>query len=426
MKKFDLNLKVLFLSSFLLSGSGLFAQPTMTFNGGGITQPGSSGTGDPYPSEINVSGIEYGFLKVTVTLTGLSHTSSNDLNILLVGPQGQQCVLMSDVGSSDELVDVEYVFDDDGPAMTTSGANPSGTYAPTNNGPTDNWPSPGPGSVTQPGPALSIFNGTDADGAWSLYYNDDASGDSGSLDSWSITFTLPATVVNDECEYALTISCGETVSGATADALPDDVRSCAPGDAGSGVWYTFNPSGGGFIQSLSTCNTDNTNIRISIYYNHCNNLRCLGASNDPDACGNNNTEVLFTPFFGRTHYVLIQPVVPGEEVDFELTYNCDAGAARPLGATVISAEDAESISLYPNPVQDELNVALEGFAGRQVTMRIHNSLGQVVMQRNISRLEEQAERFNTSQLQSGMYYLNVQVEGGATFTEKFLIGHTRP
>lgn len=422
MKKFHLSLKAMFFSCLLFAGANLQGQQDVTFTGGAITQPDLSGRGAPYPSTIDVSGIGAGFLEVTVTLSGLTHTRPDDLNILLVSPTGAQCVLMSDVGGNDMIADVEYIFADGGPLMDNSNFNPSGTYSPTNSGPVDSWPSPGPGSVDQGNPVLSIFDGASADGTWSLYYNDDADGDSGSMDSWSITFTVPSTVDNDDCLDAELIACGETLSGSTADALPDDVRRCGPGTGGPGVWYAFEPESGDFIQSLSTCNADNADIRISIYYGHCDRLRCLGSSDDSDDCGNDTTAVRFTPFFGRPHYVLVQASDPAGKVDFDLTYNCDASSFRQRGGAAFAGEVAEALSLYPNPVRDELNVSLQGFAGRQAAMRIHNSLGQVVMQRNISQLGEQSERFNTSLLGAGMYFLNVQVEGGATFTEKFVVG----
>lgn len=245
----------------------------------------------------------------------------------------------------------------------------------------------------------------------------------------AITGLLPPPIDNDNCADANTITCGETVQGSTIGAFPDAVRSCGPGTAGGGVWYTFNPNDGGFIQSLSTCGAANFDTKITIYYGDCNRLRCLGSLDNTSGCANGTTEMLFTPFFGRTHYVLVQPVNPAMPGVFDLTYDCDASAARTPNATVFAAnveENYETVKLYPNPVQDELNVELSGFLGDRVMMRIHNSLGQVVMQRSLGQAEEQVQRFNTSQLQSGMYYLTVQVEGKETFTEKFMVGSARP
>ena len=55
----------------------------------------------PYPSTITVAGLAGQVItNLTVTLSNFSHTFPSDVSILLVGPQGEVCVLMSDVGGS--------------------------------------------------------------------------------------------------------------------------------------------------------------------------------------------------------------------------------------------------------------------------------------------------------------------------------------
>ncbi|WP_353957823.1 hypothetical protein [Peribacillus sp. NJ4] len=62
----------------------------------------TQGPAAPYPSFINVAGLTGTIAEVTVTLNNMSHTFPADLDILLVGPQGQNVLLMSDAGG--ELV----------------------------------------------------------------------------------------------------------------------------------------------------------------------------------------------------------------------------------------------------------------------------------------------------------------------------------
>src|SRR5687768_15705733 len=50
----------------------------------------------PYPSTITVSGLTAAVHKVTVRLNNISHNGPDDLDILLVGPQGGYVMLMSD------------------------------------------------------------------------------------------------------------------------------------------------------------------------------------------------------------------------------------------------------------------------------------------------------------------------------------------
>lgn len=157
-----------------------------------ITNNGST----PYPSNLAVSGLPVAGAAVqSVTLTGLSHTWSDDVDILLQSPTGQNVILMSDVGGSSAPSNVTYTFSDAGPAMGTA-ANPTGTYHPTNLVGTlgvepDNWPAPGPGTVAQAAPALSMFTG-DFNGTWKLFAVDDFAGDDGVLaGGYSIRFSYP-------------------------------------------------------------------------------------------------------------------------------------------------------------------------------------------------------------------------------------------
>ena len=170
---------------------------TTTFSTGGtVTIPGvapastTSGAGAPYPSPVTVAGLPVNAVVKSVTLKGLRHSWSSDIDVLLQSPAGTNVVLMSDVGSSGILNNVTYIFDDGGAAMSTSSGNATGTYRPTNNGASDTYPAP-IGAISQASPALSLFTG-DPNGNWNLYIADGASGDVGLLASWEITFTMPA------------------------------------------------------------------------------------------------------------------------------------------------------------------------------------------------------------------------------------------
>ena len=63
---------------------------------------GTGAPAAPYPDNINVSGQPSLIAGVEVTLTGFSHQVPIDVDILLVGPGGQNVVLMSDVGGSQQ------------------------------------------------------------------------------------------------------------------------------------------------------------------------------------------------------------------------------------------------------------------------------------------------------------------------------------
>jgi len=173
-----------------------------------VPASGTSGTAGPYPSTITVPTTSATLSDVNVTLTGFSHTFPADVDVLLVGPTGASVVLMSDVGGGTDVSSATLVFDDAGGSF--GGAVTSGTYRPTNANSGDNFPSPAPSDT--PGTALSVFNDTNPSGTWSLYINDDAGLDAGTLlGGWSVTLAMPAT--NSDYVFAsgtLTFSPGTT------------------------------------------------------------------------------------------------------------------------------------------------------------------------------------------------------------------------
>jgi choice-of-anchor B domain-containing protein len=140
----------------------------------------SSGPGSPYPSNIAVAGSSSSVVDVNVHLVGLSHTWPDDIDILVVGPQGQNLIIMSDAGGSNDLVNVDLIFDDAAASqLPDSSQITAGTYKPTNYGAGDTFPAPAPAPSSAT--TLSTFNGTNPNGTWSLYVVDDTGGDSGNL-----------------------------------------------------------------------------------------------------------------------------------------------------------------------------------------------------------------------------------------------------
>jgi subtilisin-like proprotein convertase family protein len=149
-----------------------------------------AGQATPYPSQIQVSGLASQVTDVNATITGFTHPFTSDVRMLLVGPHGQSTELLSNVGGSSDVSDLNITFDD-------SAADPvptppvSGTFKPTLDitgcdvDPDADFPSPAPASPY--GMDLAAFDGADPNGTWSLYAVDDSGGDSGSISGgWSL------------------------------------------------------------------------------------------------------------------------------------------------------------------------------------------------------------------------------------------------
>jgi subtilisin-like proprotein convertase family protein len=152
----------------------------------------TDGRANPYPSTIDVSGLLGTVGTATVTLTNLTHTYPDDLDILLSGPNGAGVFLMSDTGDGNNVSNVTLTFADAAPSLTDNGQIISGTFRPTNfadgSGDSPLLPPPvSPIATTLAG----AFTGIDPNGTWSLWVFDDAAVDVGALSGWTLSLDGP-------------------------------------------------------------------------------------------------------------------------------------------------------------------------------------------------------------------------------------------
>lgn len=121
---------------------------------------------------------------IRVTLYDVQHLNASDIDVLLVGPGGQNIVLMSDAGGAAGLTASQTLtfVDSAGQVLPQNGAFSTAQYEPTSwtpGQPNFNAPAPAgpynePGSGVGGGPNLtSVFNGTNPNGTWTLYIRDD-------------------------------------------------------------------------------------------------------------------------------------------------------------------------------------------------------------------------------------------------------------
>lgn len=185
-------------SGVLSGGWSLAITPAVQFSAGAVAivdSPSPPTKASPYPSTIRVSGVGTTLDALAVTLSGLNHRSPDDIDVLLVGPSGANAIIMSDVGGNNWATNVTLTLDDlAGSSLPDAGQLVTGSFKPTNidtTGP-DTFPSPAP--APSGGSALSVFNGTDPNGTWSLYIVDDTATDGGSITGWTLTMQTSGAV----------------------------------------------------------------------------------------------------------------------------------------------------------------------------------------------------------------------------------------
>src|SRR5687767_15161853 len=146
-------------------------------------------------STINVVGAGPLIADMTVQ-TFITHTFSSDLDIVLVSPAGTIVTLTTDNGGSFDNVFNGTVWDDD--------ADPDGQvpYTSNQNLTTDHtYTNLVVATPLSPEEPLAAFNGENPNGIWTLRVSDDAAGDVGIINSWTLNFktavTIPVPVVTN-------------------------------------------------------------------------------------------------------------------------------------------------------------------------------------------------------------------------------------
>jgi subtilisin-like proprotein convertase family protein len=114
------------------------------------------------------------------------------------------------------------------------------------------------------------------------------------------TVTYNLVTNNDVCSGAITINCGQTLTGTTVGMTLDAVGTCVTAlNTAPGVWYTF--IGDGSSVTLSLCGSG-YDTKIGVFSGTCAALVCV-TGND-DFCGL-QSQVTFNSVNGTTYYVLV-------------------------------------------------------------------------------------------------------------------------
>ena len=184
--------------------------PTV-FSGGGGAIPDSDPSGRV--STITVSGLGHVLWDVDVTLD-IRHPNATDLDVFLTAPSGRRIDLVTDVGGGNDDLYAGTTFDDQAGTPVSDATLPaSGTAF---------------GPVVPEG-ALSAFMGEDPNGTWTLTVVDDAGGNTGTLNGWTLRL-VTATVCGDGV-----VDAGEQCDDGNAVDGDGCDSNCTPTGCGNGI-----------------------------------------------------------------------------------------------------------------------------------------------------------------------------------------------
>jgi len=213
---------------------------------------------------------------VNVSIKG-THTWVGDLDMVLEGPNGTTVQLLEEVGGSSN--DYFFTIDDESPSSDIGNlTNPLGG---------------GLAYQSNAGGLLSVFDGTLADGTWTLTIIDNFGGDTGSLTEWALEFTIvdptsgasagSVTIPNDPGQ------CGAIYSYATLianDNCPGATLTQTTG-LGSGSMFPVGSTTETYVATDAVGNTTTRTITIIVEDTEAPTISCPASAtigNDPGDC----------------------------------------------------------------------------------------------------------------------------------------------
>ena len=236
----------------------------------------------PYPSPITVEGLPAGSYRVTATINNFTHPLPSDVDMVLVGPGGQDVMLMSDANPIINFgLDATLTFDDAATAFVPGGfpSLPSGTYKPTNYLTHEGADLPPGGNPPGPyGSSLAVFSGAQLNGTWGLHVWDDELNDyfKPINGGWCVSFTpvSPEPTANAGGPYLGTALVPLTFDGSGSLDPDADIQSYTwnfgDGQTGTGPMPTHTyASAGTYTVTLTVTDaggrTDDATVTVTMF-----------------------------------------------------------------------------------------------------------------------------------------------------------------
>ncbi len=262
------------------------------------------------PVTVADAGVIGGTHQIDNVTLNITHTWTADLDMWLVSPGGVELELSTDNGASgDDFIGT--VFQDGGDDITAASAPFTGTFEP------------------EGGTFAAAFAGEDIMGDWILRVCDDAGGDTGTIDSFSLTLCP----TNDLCENATEINCDDVVTGNT------DLNTDTGGNPAPDQWFSFQGDGDAQIVTLSLCDGGTDYDSLLRVFDACGGTEI--ASND-DSCGLQSELTFFSD--GTSEYLIMVEGFGSSSGNFSLEVTCVDPEPNDMCGDAIDISCGETVS----------------------------------------------------------------------------------
>jgi len=219
-----------------------------------------------------------------------------------------------------------------------------------------------------------------------LAISDDASTVVGLTNSGTgFVLKLPVAPSNNNCDNAISLNCGVSISGSTTNAT-DSGGSVAPD-----VFYTYTGSAGEGLIELTLCNgTTNFDTFLRVF-SDCSLTNEIVSNNDD--CGI-YSRLDFESDGTSTYYIMVEGA--GQESgDYTIELNCLLSNSSATNNTFV---------LYPNPVDELLFITSKELIK---SISLKNMLGQTLYELKVASFDSSID---VSNLDKGTYFLNLKTE----------------
>jgi hypothetical protein len=182
--------------------------------------------------------------------------------------------------------------------------------------------------------------------------------------------------------------------------------------------YTIRDAAGNLVLSKTGLTNNTTYLETIDFAPGCYTLTC-------EDTGNDGLSFWFYPNYGNGTMAFQRQLANGTWVALH-TFNPDFGRGVQFDfvvGSIVGTEDLTTtrhISVYPNPARQNLQVALTGFEGADVQVRLSDLTGRILSQQQVRDLHQEQLSFDVSQFPSGLYVLHC-TDGLRNYTQQVVI-----